>query len=236
MKNLAIIPARSGSKGLKNKNIKPLNGKPLMAYSIEAALESKMFDKVVLSTDSEEYASIGETYGATIPYLRSADLSNDTASSWDVVRDIVQWYSSNGDLFDTVTLLQPTSPLRTSNDITEAYKFYQEKKAELVIGVTEVDHSPIWMNTLPKDSSMFGFLDNQYSKMPRQQLPTYYRINGALYIISVEHLFSSNDFYSEKSYAYVMDQRSSVDIDTDIDFAVAEAIIKKFNKLEGIHE
>lgn len=225
MKNLAIIPARSGSKGLKNKNIKPLNGKPLMAYSIEAALESELFDKVVLSTDSEKYVTIGKEFGASVPFLRSEELSNDTASSWDVVRDLVVWYEQKGESFDTVTLLQPTSPLRNSEHINEGYDLFKEMNAELVVGVTEVDHSPVWMNTLSKDKSMHGFLNNEYSKLPRQSLPDFYRINGALYIISVKHLFNSDEFYSEKSYAYVMDQYSSVDIDTEMDFLMAEVLI-----------
>lgn len=227
MKNLAIIPARSGSKGLKHKNIKSLNGKPLLAYSIEAAKESEIFDEVILSTDSEEYAIIGKKYGAKVPYLRSKSLSDDKASSWDVVRDVVKWYLNHGERFETVTLLQPTSPLRTAIDITEGFDFYIRKNAELVIGITEADHSPLWMNTLPEDLSMSSFLDNSYSKIPRQQLPNYYRINGSLYIISVDHLFDNKDFYSDNTFGYIMDQESSIDIDTELDFLIAEAIMKK---------
>ena len=96
MKNLAIIPARSGSKGLKDKNIKLLNGKPLMAYTIEAAIQSKMFDEVMVSTDSEEYADIAKKYGAKVPFMRSSELSNDTASSWDLVRDVLHKYKKDG--------------------------------------------------------------------------------------------------------------------------------------------
>ncbi len=107
MKNLAIIPARSGSKGLKDKNIKLLNNKPLLAYSIEVAKASGVFDKIIVSTDSEKYALIAKEYGADVPYLRDEQLANDTASSWDVAKDILNKYKEQGITFDTVTLLQP---------------------------------------------------------------------------------------------------------------------------------
>lgn len=117
MGNLAIIPARSGSKGLPGKNKKPLLGKPLMAYAIEAAVESGLFKAVHLSTDSEEYAEIGRSWGAEVPFLRSLRNSSDTASSWDAVLEVLEQYSRQGREFDTVMLLQPTSPLRTAEDI-----------------------------------------------------------------------------------------------------------------------
>ena len=120
MKNLAIIPARSGSKGLKDKNIKMLSGKPLMAYTIEAAIESKMFCKVMVSTDSGNYAEIAREYGAEVPFLRSNELSGDKAGSWEVVLEVLQQYQTVGEIFDTVCLLQPTSPLRDSADIIQA--------------------------------------------------------------------------------------------------------------------
>ena len=121
MKNLAIIPARSGSKGLVDKNIKLLDGKPLIAYSIEAALQSGVFDMVMVSTDSEKYAEIAWNYGAQVPFLRSAETSSDTASSWDAVAEVIENYRKLGTVFDTFMLLQPTSPLRTAQNIREAY-------------------------------------------------------------------------------------------------------------------
>ena len=213
MKNLAIIPARSGSKGLKDKNIKLLNGKPLLAYSIEAAKGSGLFDEIMVSTDSQEYGEIAEKWGANVPFLRNEELSNDTASSWDVVKGVLKKYKDLGQCFDTVALLQPTSPLRTSNDIVEGYKVMKEKAANFVVGVCEMDHSPLWANTLPEDHSMERFIRPEVVKISRQSIPTYYRINGALYIVRVDYLKRSSDIYADRSFASVMRKENSVDID-----------------------
>ena len=229
MKNIAIIPARSGSKGLKDKNIKLLNGKPLMAYSIEAALESKMFYEVMVSTDSEKYAAIAKEYGANVPFLRSAELSSDTATSKDVILDVLRRYEAAGNKYDTFCLLQPTSPLRKASDIIKAYEFFAEKKALAVVGVTEADHSPLHYGTLPDDLSMVGFIKDEVKDKPRQALETYYRINGAMYIASVEYYREFGDFYKDRCYAFIMGREVSVDIDSEMDFCVAKAIFSKSN-------
>ncbi len=227
MKNLAIIPARSGSKGLIDKNIKLLNNKPLLAYSIDAALNSGMFDEIMVSTDSEEYAEIARYCGAKVPFMRSNDLASDITSSWDVVKDIIGKYKMLGKEFDTVALLQPTSPLRTSDDIVTGYDVMVDKNANLVVSVCEMDHSPLWANTLPEDFSMDNFIKPEVSKLPRQNIPTYYRINGALYIIKVEYLLNTTDIYAERSFATVMNKAKSVDIDSLEDFEIAEYLILK---------
>lgn len=226
MRNIAIIPARSGSKGLKDKNIKELNGKPLLAYSVEAALQSGEFDTVHVSTDSEIYAEIARDYGADVPFLRSAEMSSDTASTWDAVKFVLKEYEKMGKQFDTITVLQPTSPLRTAEDISGAYRFFEEKDANMVSSVCEMDHSPLWSNTLPEDLSMSDFEDEKLAFLPRQSLPTYYRENGAVYIVKVPHLFSETNIYKKKSYAYIMDASHSIDIDTALDFMIAETIMK----------
>lgn len=227
MRNLAIIPARSGSKGLKDKNIKILNGKPLLAYTIEAAKEAKIFDEIMVSTDSKEYAEIAKNYGANVPFLRSEILSNDTASSWDVVKDVILKYNDLMMEFDTVALLQPTSPLRTANDIVKGYKLLEEKEANFIVGVCEVDHSPLWSNILPEDCSMENFIKSEFLNLPRQSIPTYYRINGALYIIRSEYLKSTPEIYSHKSFASVMKKEDSIDIDDEIDFIMAKILIDR---------
>lgn len=227
MNNLAIIPARSGSKGLIDKNIKLLNNKPLLAYSIDAALNSGMFDEIMVSTDSEEYAEIARYCGAKVPFMRSKDLSSDFTSSWDVVKDVIEKYKMLGREFDTVALLQPTSPLRTSDDIVTGYDVMVDKNANLVVSVCEMDHSPLWSNTLPEDFSMSNFIKSEVSKLPRQNIPTYYRINGALYIIKVEYLLNTTDIYAERSFATVMNKAKSVDIDSLEDFEIAEYLILK---------
>lgn len=229
MKNLAIIPARAGSKGIKDKNIKLLNGKPLMSYTIETAIESKIFDEVMVSTDSKEYANIAKEYGAKVPFMRSGELSNDTASSWDVIRNVIDKYKEIDKEFDTVALLQPTSPLRVAQDIVDGYKLMNDKSANSVIGVCEVDHSPHWMNTLPEDNSMKNFINPKFIGLPRQKLDIYYRINGALYIIKIEYLMKTHNIYENKSYALIMDKIRSIDIDEEIDFKIAESLIKYFD-------
>lgn len=231
MRNLAIIPARSGSKGLKDKNIKLLNGKPLLAYTIEAAKESGLFDEIMVSTDSKGYADIAKRWGANVPFLRSDELSNDTASSWDVVKEVIKKYKNLGTEFDTVALLQPTSPLRTSIDIIEGYKVLKEKAAKFVVGVCEMDHSPLWANTLPDDYSMENFIRPEVVKMPRQSIPTYYRINGALYIVKIDHLMGNVDIYGNRSFASVMKKENSIDIDEMLDFIIAESLSKRCFKI-----
>lgn len=233
MKNLAIIPARSGSKGLKDKNIKLLNGKPLLAYSIEAAKKSELFDEIMVSTDSQEYASIAKQLGANVPFLRNNELSNDTASSWDVVKDVICQYKNLGLEFETVTLLQPTSPLRTAIDINKAYQILQDKNANFVVGVCEMDHSPLWSNIIPESGLMDKFINEEIASMPRQKLPKYYRINGALYVIKVEHLMNSYKLYDKKTYSLVMDKDKSIDIDSQLDFEMAEFLISK-NVIGGL--
>lgn len=230
MKNLAIIPARSGSKGLPNKNIKLLAGKPLMAYSIEAALASDMFDTVMVSTDSEEYAEIAREYGAEVPFLRSEKTSSDTASSWDAVEEVLIEYRKLGHEFDSFMLLQPTSPLRSSQDICNAFVEMKEKNANSIISLCEVDHSPLQCNVLPKDLSLDTFIRDEAKGKRRQDLPLYYRFNGAIYLAKVPFFMDDHDIYRERCFAYVMDKINSVDIDGELDFIIASVILNNKNK------
>ena len=227
MKNIAIITARSGSKGLKDKNIKELNGKPLMAYTIEAALESKQFETVMVSTDSEEYAKIARKYGAEVPFLRSEKTSSDEAGSWEVILEVLENYAELGKMYDTVGLLQPTSPLRKVDDIINSYKILEEKKADAITSVCEVDHSPLWTITLPSDRSMKEFRKDKKINVPRQKLDTFYRLNGAVYIRKIKYQNAEIDILDQNEYAYIMPKNSSVDIDTLDDFEYAEFLIKK---------
>lgn len=226
MRNIAVVPARSGSKGLKDKNIKELCGKPLLTYTVEAALQAGVFDKVHVSTDSELYAEIARNCGADVPFLRSEQMASDTASTWDAMRFVLEEYKKRGEEFDTITVLQPTSPLRTGDDIAQAYAFFTQKKANMISGVCEMDHSPLWSNVLPTDLSMGNFEDEKLAFLPRQELPVYYRENGAIYMLKTSHLFSQKNIYKDKCYAYIMDRSHSVDIDTELDFLIAETIMK----------
>lgn len=221
MMNLAIIPARSGSKGLKDKNIKLMNGKPLLSYSIAVAKDSGIFDEIMVSTDSQKYADIAVQYGASVPFLRSTENSSDTAGSWDMVLEVLNNYKGLGRKFDTVCLLQPTSPLRVAKDIFDAYKDFQENSVDALTSVCEVDHSPLWTMTLDEDRMLTEYKKNS-SNAPRQKLATYYRINGAIYIRKIEYDNYSVKLKDDKEIAFIMDKRRSIDIDDEIDFEIAE--------------
>lgn len=229
MRNIAVITARSGSKGLKDKNIKLLNGKPLMAYSIEAAKMSGCFDCIHVSTDSEEYARIAKEYGAEVPFLRDENLASDTADCWDVVRSVLHKYERRGKYFERVMLLQPTSPLRDAEDIQNAFSLMREKKSEAIIGVCEMEHTPLWSNVLPKDKNMQGFQKPEY-EVPRQQLPVHYRINGAIYLVNTDFLMKYGNLYDKDSYAYIMPKNRSVDIDNIMDFLLVELYMRENDK------
>lgn len=229
MNNLAVITARSGSKGLHDKNIKLLNGIPLLAYSVKAAQDSMCFQTIFVSTDSPRYAEIAEAYGADASFLRSEKNSSDTAGSWDVVREVVDTFEGRGQYFDNIMLLQPTSPLRTAEDIKNSFTLLEEKKASSVIGVTETSHSPLWCNILPESLSMDHFRDERYCDLPRQKLPKYYRINGAIYLVTREEL-KIEKLLRKNCFAYVMPGERSIDIDTELDFIIAEQIMVRMKK------
>jgi len=226
IKRIAIIPARSGSKGLKDKNIKSLCGKPLIAYSIEAALNSNVFDTVFVSTDSQKYAEIARSYGADAHFLRSASNSDDKSSSWDVVREVLNHFEKEQIVFDEIMLLQPTSPLRNSEDIIKAVNLMAEKNATSIESLSEMDHPPLWSNTLPPDGNMDSFF-NRFSNMRRQDLPIFYRENGAIYLLKT-NLLSKKDseLFIHNCFAYIMPRERSIDIDVELDFKLAELIMR----------
>ena len=227
MSNIAIIPARSGSKGLPNKNIRLLAGKPLIYYTIKAALDSEVFDVVHVSTDSKDYADLARSLGADVPFLRSASSASDTASSWEVVKEVLSMYGNFESHFDTFMLLQPTSPLRNSQDVRNAYNLFYEKSAFSVVSVCEVDHSPLQCGVISGDLTMNDFINRAALYQRRQELKKYYRPNGAIYLASVEAFLTLNSIYSDRCYAYIMDKRRSIDIDEDFDFDICEMILHR---------
>lgn len=229
MKNIAIIPARSASKGLRDKNIKLLNGKPLMAYTIQTAIESGMFKKVMVSTDSEVYAKIAQEYGAEVPFLRSAENAKDDSSSWAVVREVIQNYAMRGETFDVLALLQATSPLRSAQDIICAFEEMREKRANAIISVCETDPPIEQCNVLSENLSLVGFYDDK-KYMPRQERKTTYHANGAIYLYKVDAFLTQQTIYDQDCYAYIMNKLNSVDIDDIDDFLIAEAILKHIKK------
>lgn len=229
MKNvLCVITARGGSKGIKNKNIINLNGYPLIYYTIKAAKDSGVFSKVIVSTDSEEIAAVSEKYGAEIPFMRPKELSGDSTSSMDtLIQAINESERIYSEKYDTVVLLQPTSPLRTGKNISEALEIFVNKNANSVVSVCETDHSPLWSNVLPGSLSMDNFLRDEVKNGRRQNLDTFYRINGAIYIADTDYIKKYRDWFHENSYAYIMEKKNSIDIDDMMDLKFAEIIMKE---------
>ena len=224
MKNIAIITARSGSKGIIDKNIRLLHGKPLLAYTIEAALESEVFETVMVSTDSEKYAEISKKYGAEVPFLRSVENSGDTAGSWDTVMEVLKRYKEKGDIYDTVCLLQPTSPMREAEDILGAYNEYKRKNADAITGVCECEHPIEYMMTLDDTRSLLEYRKHEID-LPRQLLPNYYRINGAVFIRKICYNKETVELKNEKEFAYLMSKKKSIDIDSEEDLEYADYLM-----------
>lgn len=225
-KFLAIIPARGGSKGLPGKNIKNLNGKPLIAYSIEAAIEANIFDKIIVSTDSEEIAKVALKYGAEVPFLRPKELATDNANSMDALFHAIEFLKEQGEIYDYIMKLQPTSPLRTKKEILESVELLFEKSAESIISVSECQHYPLWANTLNEEKAMKDFIKEEIKHKNRQELSKYYEINGLIFLSKISKLMEIKDWYGEKSFAYVCDSKKAIDIDDMIDFKLAEILLR----------
>lgn len=225
-KILAIIPARSGSKGLKDKNIKIINGKPMINYTIEAALESDIFTNIIVSTDSQKYAEIALNAGAKVPFIRPKALATDDSTTTNVIMHAITEMEQEIGEYDYFMLLQPTSPLRTSENIKGAYSLMKEKNANAVVSVCKTDHNPLWSSTLNESLSLDNFLDTTENRR-RQALPNYYRLNGAIYLAEVSYYKKYNNFYYNDSYAYIMNKRESIDVDDIIDFKLAEILMEE---------
>ncbi|MCR4419327.1 MAG: acylneuraminate cytidylyltransferase family protein [Clostridia bacterium] len=226
---LGLIPARAGSKGLPGKNLRRLAGKPLIVHTIEAALGSGVLDYLLVSTDSSEIASVAAAAGAAVPFLRPAHLATDEAKGIAVVHHAMAWCESAGMRFSWVMVLQPTSPLRSPEDIRNACSLMVERQAEAVVSVCEVDHHPWLSNTLPEDGCMDGFLRPEVRSANRQELPKYYRLNGAIYLADWGFIRSREHWYGPRTYAYVMPKERSVDIDDAVDFALAEVLAARLS-------
>jgi N-acylneuraminate cytidylyltransferase/CMP-N,N'-diacetyllegionaminic acid synthase len=224
---LALIPARGGSKGLPGKNILSFCGKPLIARTILEAQKSRYLDKVVVSTDDEAIAGVSRKYGACVPFLRPRKLATSTSNMIDVVLHCLDSLVKKNEMFDMVVLLQPTSPLRTTQDIDRAIELFFKKKATSVISVCVSEHHPWWSISLGKGFKVDKFLGGSSLHKNRQVLPDYFRINGAVYISTAELLREKRSFLSRNTYAYIMSPEKSIDIDNKIDFEFAEFLAKK---------
>ena len=228
-KILAIVAARGGSKGLPNKNILDCGGKPLIAWTVEAALGSRHVDRVLVNTDSQAIADVAVQYGAWVPFLRPPELAQDDSGIIDVIKDVLDRLQTSAQKFDYVLLLQPTSPLRTSRHIDEAIEKYFSTKssdADTLISVKQMDSKVLWV--LGEDSES-GYVYNHFGidltdSTQRQVLPKCYAPNGAIYLAKIEGF---NGFYGEQTRAYLMDDISSIDVDYLYDLELADSQLRQ---------
>jgi len=224
---LAIIPARGGSKGLPRKNIKLLNGLPLICYSIKAALASNLIDRVIVSTDDNEIASVAKNYGAEVPFMRSIELASDESMVVDTYLEAVDWVAKkNSILIESFVALLPTAPLRTSKDIDDAVKIFKDKKANSVISVVEAPFPLHWNRRITKEGLLENYSPEFNAVKNRQAFEKTYIPNGAVYVFQTEVLRSTREYYTNKTYPYLMPIERSVDIDSLLDFEWAEFLLK----------
>jgi len=230
-KKIAIITARSGSKGLPNKNILMLLNKPLIAYTIEAAIKSKCFERVIVSTDSLEYKEISEKYGAEV-ILRDESLASDTATSFMVVEDIIK--KTEDVDYDYFVLLQPTSPFRTENHIRESVELFENnsKKVDFLVSVCKSDKSSSVIKVIEEDLLLKNY-DLDYSNYRRQNGVEYVP-NGAIFIGKTKEYLKNRHFFGNKSIAYIMSKKDSIDIDDKLDFELAILIANQNNKKKNL--
>ena len=227
IKVLVIIPARGGSKAIPRKNIKDLNGKPLIAYTIEETKKSKYIDRIVVSTEDDEIANVSVKLGVQVPYLRPKELSGDNSPTIDCVIHMISWLKeSEGYIPDYVCLLQCTSPLRTYEDIEGTIEKAMDLNFDGAVSVCEAEVNPYWTNVFTGDKLNY-FIEEGKKITKRQDLPKVYRINGAVYVIKTNILLKQKTFETDNITGYVMSNEGSVDIDDEIDFKLAELLMKE---------
>ncbi len=227
MKTLAIIPARGGSKGIPDKNIKPLGGKPLIAWTIEAALSARSVDRIIVSTDSPEITMIAKNYGAEVPFRRPEAIARDDTPGIKPILHATYWLNDHeGYQPDFVVCLQPTSPFRTADDIDQACDLARLKIADSVVSITLLGHNPNWMQIMDGQGKLKDFTSGGTSVGSRQEMEPVYELNGAIYLIRTEILLDKETFFVKDTYGYVMPRERSLDIDTPWDFYLAELIVK----------
>ncbi|MBT2282010.1 acylneuraminate cytidylyltransferase family protein [Paenibacillus polymyxa] len=225
-KCLAVIPARGGSKGLLQKNIRSLGGNPLIEYTIEAALKSGCMDGVLVSTDNDEIARIAKLAGADVPFLRPVELATDEAASIDVLKHAVHFYElKQNHHFQYIMLLQPTSPLRNDYDIREAYQLFITHKADSLQSITLADTHPYLLREW-NQGIIQPYLKDQAGNLRRQELPELYMLNGAIYIIKRDLLMIENLMVGPNNIGYIMPKERSVDIDDEMDLKWAEFLMQ----------
>lgn len=229
MITVAIIPARGGSKGVPRKNLREVAGKPLIAWSIEAALAVRRLSSVVVSTDDEEIASIARSFGAEVPFLRPQELASDTATSLSVLQHAVpEIEGQTGNRIDRVLLLQPTSPLRVSDDLEASLDIMEKGNLTSVVSVVPVEHAhPMLLKTI-KEGILHPYLPDFPEGARRQDLtPSVYTTNGAVYVLDRDTIVSGGSLLGHRTAPYVMDMERSLDIDTEFDLKLADFLLRQ---------
>jgi CMP-N,N'-diacetyllegionaminic acid synthase len=225
MNVVAVITARGGSTGLPRKNLLPIAGKPLIAYSILAAKGAKLVNRVIVSTDDAEIMDVAMKWGAEVPFVRPPELSMGESAHIDVMLHAVNWLENNGGLPDAVLLLQPTTPMRTSNDLDGAIRLMESTGCPAVVGVCPASVHPYLTYKVEEGGKLVGFIEHGMRYPRRQDLPPAFRLNGGLYLNRCTSLRETQMFQPHGTYGWVMLEERSVDIDTMNDFAVAENIM-----------
>ncbi|GEP42495.1 cytidylyltransferase domain-containing protein [Brevifollis gellanilyticus] len=226
MNIVAVITARGGSRGLPRKNVLPLAGLPLIAHSIRVAQEAKRVNRVIVSTDDEEIIAVSREYGAEVPFVRPPELSTADSAHIDVMLHVVSWLEQQGDLPDAVLLLQPTTPLRTPEDIDGAVELMESTSCPAVVGLSPAESHPYLTYKVAEDGRLTGFIDHGLRYPRRQDLPPAYILNGALYLNRCSSLRETQMFQPPGAFGWVMPAERSVDIDSLEDFLVAEKLLK----------
>ncbi|MGE5390769.1 MAG: cytidylyltransferase domain-containing protein [Deltaproteobacteria bacterium] len=219
---LAIITARGGSKGVPLKNIKPLAGKPLIAWTIDQAKKSKYIDRLILSSEDERIIKAAEEWGCEVPFIRPAELARDDTPG---IEPVLHAISALKEHYDYIMLLQPTSPLRSVEDIDKSIEDLIKNGAPACVSVSETEHSPYWMYRVDKSGNMSQVIDYDIRIARRQELPQVYELNGAIYIAKTDFLVSQRTFHGKQTIAYIMPAARSIDIDCAMDFACCEWLI-----------
>ncbi len=222
---LCLIPARGGSKGIPNKNIIDLNGYPLIHYSINTAKTSNIFDRIIVSTDSEDIAKVAKKEGAEVPFLRPSFLAIDNSKIEDTVAYMLNVIEKEDKIYDYVCLLQPTSPLLESEDIVKVVNMLFDKEAEIIVSVGENPINMEWTISLLEDLSLNKF-SGKVCGTNRQCFKKTYFLNGAIYLGKWDIFYNKLDYYSQKSYAYIMSYERSIDIDSEFDLKLVEFLMK----------
>lgn len=229
MKILVIIPARGGSKGIPHKNIKPLDGKPLIHYTIDEAREIVGDEDICVSTDDPEIIKCVENYGLKVPFVRPEELATDTAGTYEVLLHALNFYEKQGRHYDIVLLLQNTSPFRKAEHIKEALKLYNDG-VDMVVSVKECPANPYYCVFEENEEGFLHVCKGDGNIFRRQDAPKVYEFNGAIYIMNADKLKTTHMHKMRKRVKYVMDDLSSYDLDTMWDWELAESIINKREK------